>query len=584
MTDLQVWAPRAQQVEVETGGERHPMYRRPDGWWHASILTLTAGEDYAYVLDGRDPLPDPRSEWQPYGVHGPSRLVDHAAFGWTDDRWHGTPLRGRVVYELHVGTFSPEGTFDGVIDHLDHLADLGVDLVELLPVNAFPGRWGWGYEGVDLYAVQASYGGPEGLKRLVDACHARGIGVIMDVVYNHFGPSGNYLPQFGPYLTDKHQTPWGSAVNYDDAGSDEVRRFVLDNAAMWLRDYHCDGLRLDAVHAIIDTSAIHLLSELSAEVGALSAQLGRTLFLIAESDLNDPRVVTPREANGLGMDAQWSDDFHHALHTVLTGEHEGYYGDFGSLDDLAVALTEGYVHGGRFSQHRDRRHGAPYRGLSGHRLLGYLQDHDQVGNRAAGARISTQLSAGLLQVGAALVLTSPFTPLLWMGEEWGARTPWQFFTDHDDVDLGRAITDGRRQEFVAFGWDPSDVPDPQDPATFERSRLDWAELDKDKDAEHSIFAFYRRLIRLRRDLPDLTDPDLDAVTVAYDDDKRWIAVRRGSVAILANLAAGEQRLPTPAPVVDVVLASAEGFMFDADGVTLPAESVAIARLSGPAAM
>jgi maltooligosyltrehalose trehalohydrolase len=584
MTDLQVWAPRAQQVEVETGGERHPMYRRPDGWWHASILTLTAGEDYAYVLDGRDPLPDPRSEWQPYGVHGPSRLVDHAAFGWTDDRWHGTPLRGRVVYELHVGTFSPEGTFDGVIDHLDHLADLGVDLVELLPVNAFPGRWGWGYEGVDLYAVQASYGGPEGLKRLVDACHARGIGVIMDVVYNHFGPSGNYLPQFGPYLTDKHQTPWGSAVNYDDAGSDEVRRFVLDNAAMWLRDYHCDGLRLDAVHAIIDTSAIHLLSELSAEVGALSAQLGRTLFLIAESDLNDPRVVTPREANGLGMDAQWSDDFHHALHTVLTGEHEGYYGDFGSLDDLAVALTEGYVHGGRFSQHRDRRHGAPYRGLSGHRLLGYLQDHDQVGNRAAGARISTQLSAGLLQVGAALVLTSPFTPLLWMGEEWGARTPWQFFTDHDDVDLGRAITDGRRQEFVAFGWDPSDVPDPQDPATFERSRLDWAELDKDKDAEHSIFAFYRRLIRLRRDLPDLTDPDLDAVTVAYDDDKRWIAVRRGSVAILANLAAGEQRLPTPAPVVDVVLASAEGFMFDADGVTLPGESVAIARLSGPAAM
>ncbi|MDX6230265.1 MAG: maltooligosyltrehalose trehalohydrolase [Frankiales bacterium] len=582
MTDLQVWAPRAQQVEVETGGERHPMYRRPDGWWHASILTLTPGEDYAYVLDGRDPLPDPRSEWQPYGVHGPSRLVDHAAFGWTDDRWHGTPLRGRVVYELHVGTFSPEGTFDGVIDHLDHLADLGVDLVELLPVNAFPGRWGWGYEGVDLYAVQASYGGPEGLKRLVDACHARGIGVIMDVVYNHFGPSGNYLQQFGPYLTDKHKTPWGSAVNYDDAGSDEVRRFVLDNAAMWLRDYHCDGLRLDAVHAIIDTSAIHLLSELSAEVGALSAQLGRTLFLIAESDLNDPRVVTPLEANGLGMDAQWSDDFHHALHTVLTGEHEGYYGDFGSLGDLAVALTEGYVHGGRFSQHRDRRHGAPYRGLSGHRLLGYLQDHDQVGNRAAGARISTQLSAGLLQVGAALVLTSPFTPLLWMGEEWGARTPWQFFTDHDDVDLGRAITDGRRQEFVAFGWDPSDVPDPQDPATFERSRLDWAELDKDKEAEHSMFAFYRRLIRLRRDLPDLTDPALDAVTVAYDDDKRWIAVHRGSVAILANLAAGEQRLPTPAPVVDVVLASAEGFMFDADGVTLPAESVAIARLSGSA--
>ncbi|MDX6201349.1 MAG: maltooligosyltrehalose trehalohydrolase [Frankiales bacterium] len=581
MTDLQVWAPNARQVEVETGGERHPMYERADGWWQASILTLTAGDDYAYVLDGGDPLPDPRSAWQPQGVHGPSRLVDHGAFPWTDGKWRGTPLHGSVLYELHVGTFTPDGTFDGVVDRLDHLVELGVDLIELLPVNGFPGRWGWGYEGVDLYAVQDAYGGPEGLKRLVDACHARGIGVIMDVVYNHFGPSGNYLPRFGPYLTDKHKTPWGAAVNYDDAGSDGVRRFVLDNAAMWLRDYHVDGLRLDAVHAIIDTSATHLLAELAAEVEALSAHLGRTLFLIAESDLNDPRVVTPLAANGLGMDAQWSDDFHHALHTVLTREHEGYYSDFGSLDDLAAALTEGYVHSGRFSRHRDRRHGAPYPGLSGHRLLGYLQDHDQVGNRATGSRISTQVSAGLLQVGAALVLTSAFTPMLWMGEEWGARTPWQFFTDHDDVELGRAITDGRRREFVAFGWDPSDVPDPQDPATFERSRLDWAELDLDAQGEHaSILAFYQRLIRLRRELPELTDPWLDAVTVAYDDDKRWIAVHRGSVVILANLAAGEQRLPTPEPVVDVLLASAEGFMFDADGMTLPGESVAIARLSG----
>jgi maltooligosyltrehalose trehalohydrolase len=580
MTDLQVWAPYAGRVEVETGGERHPMYRRPDGWWHASILTLSPGEDYAYVLDGGRPLPDPRSAWQPHGVHGPSRLVDHSTFSWTDGRWRGLPLHGGVVYELHVGTFSPEGTFDGVAERLDHLVDLGVDAIELLPVNAFPGRWGWGYEGVDLFAVQDSYGGPEGLKRLVDACHGRGIGVIMDVVYNHFGPSGNYLPQFGPYLTDKHKTPWGSAVNYDDAGSDEVRRFVLDNAAMWLRDYHCDGLRLDAVHAIIDTSAIHLLAELSAKVEALSAQLGRTLFVIAESDLNDPRVVTPREAGGLGMDAQWSDDFHHALHSVLTGEREGYYSDFGTLADLAAALTGGYVHGGRHSGHRDRRHGAPYRGLSGQRLLGYLQDHDQVGNRAAGGRISTQLSTGLLQVGAALVLASPFTPMLWMGEEWGARTPWQFFTDHDDVELGKAITEGRRREFVAFGWDPSDVPDPQDQATFERSRLDWAELDLNRHGDHSsILGFYQRLIRLRRELPDLTDPSLDAVAVSYDEDKRWIAVRRGNVAILANLGSAEQRLPTPEPVVDVVLSSAEGFMFDADGMTLPGESVAIARLS-----
>jgi maltooligosyltrehalose trehalohydrolase len=577
MTDLQVWAPSAEQVEVETGGERHPMYQRSGGWWHASLLAVSPGDDYAFVLDGGQPLPDPRSAWQPHGVHGPSRVVDHSAFPWTDQRWHGLPLHGGLVYELHVGTFSPEGTFDGVVDRLDHLVDLGVDSIELLPVNAFPGRWGWGYEGVDLYAVHDPYGGPEGLKRLVDACHARGIGVIMDVVYNHFGPSGNYLPQFGPYLTDKHKTPWGSAVNYDDAGSDGVRRFVLDNALMWLRDYHCDGLRLDAVHAIVDTSATHLLAELSAEVEALSAHLGRTLFLIAESDLNDPRVVTPREANGLGMDAQWSDDFHHALHSVLTGERSGYYADFGTLDDLAAALTGGYVHGGQFSRHRDRRHGAPYRGLSGQRLLGYLQDHDQVGNRAAGNRISTQLSTGLLHVGAALLLTSPFTPMLWMGEEWGARTPWQFFTDHDDVELGKAITEGRRREFVAFGWKPEDIPDPQDPATFERSRLDWAERDKDEHA--ALLAFHRRLIRLRRELPELTDPSLDDVTVAYDEDDRWIVVRRGNVAVLANLGDEPRHLPTPEPVVDVALASAEGFMFDADGMTLPGESVAIAKLS-----
>ena len=577
MSDLQVWAPMAEQVQVDTGGERHPLSQRSGGWWHAALPTLSAGGDYTFVLDDGDPLPDPRSAWQPYGVHGPSRRVDHGAFAWTDDRWRGVPLHGSVVYELHVGTFSPEGTFDGVIERLDHLVDLGVDLLELLPVNGFPGQRGWGYDGVALYAVHDAYGGPDGLKRLVDAAHARGLGVIMDVVYNHLGPSGNYLPQYGPYFTDNHHTPWGPAVNYDDAGSDEVRRFVLDNAAMWLRDYHCDGLRLDAVHAIVDTSAIHLLAELSDEVAALSAQLCRTLFTIAESDLNDPRVVSAREANGLGMDAQWSDDFHHALHAALTGEQQGYYSSFGEVDDIATALTEGYVYAGRHAPDRGRRHGAPYH-LPGHRLLGYLQDHDQVGNRATGERISTQVSNGLLMVGAALVLTSPFTPMLFMGEEWGARTPWQFFTDHEEPDLAEAVRQGRRREFAAFGWDPEQIPDPQDPATFERSKLDWAEPDKDDHA--AVLAFYRRLIRLRRDHPDLSHPDLDGVTVAYDDEQRWISVQRGNLAVLANLSDVEQHLPTAAPVVDVLLASAEGFMFDADGMTLPAESVAIARISG----
>jgi maltooligosyltrehalose trehalohydrolase len=580
--DLRVWAPLAETVEVETGGQRSPMSKRAGGWWQAMPPGLSAGDDYMFVLDDGEPLPDPRSAWQPQGVHGPSRVVDHSAFAWTDNRWHGVPLHGSVLYELHVGTFSPEGTFDGVVEHLDHLVDLGVDILELLPVNAFSGSRGWGYDGVALFAVQDSYGGPEGLKRLVDACHARGLGVVMDVVYNHLGPSGNYLPRYGPYFTEKHTTPWGSAVNYDDAGSDEVRRFVLDNALMWLRDYHCDGLRLDAVHAIVDTSAIHILAELADEVATLSAQLGRTMFTIAESDLNDPRMVTPREANGLGMDAQWSDDFHHALHAALTGEVTGYYQDFGTVDDIAAALTEGYVYAGRHARGRGRRHGAPYRGLPGHRLVGYLQDHDQIGNRATGDRISTQLSPGLLKVGAALLLTSPFTPMLFMGEEWGARTPWQFFTDHDEPDLADAVRQGRQREFAAFGWNPEQIPDPQDPATFERSRLDWAERDKDKEAEQSIFEFYKRLIRLRRELPDLSDPTLDAVTVAYDDEERWIVVRRGGIAVLANLADIGRSLPTAEPVVDVVLASADGFIVDSHGMTLPPESVVIARLAGAA--
>ena len=581
MTDLQVWAPSATSVQVESGGKRHPLQQRPGGWWHSSTK-VSPGQDYRFVLDDGDPLPDPRSAWQPNGVHAASRVVDHGGFTWTDQRWRGAPLHGSVIYELHVGTFSPEGTFDGVVERLDHLVELGVDLVELLPVNAFSGSRGWGYDGVALYAVQDSYGGPEGLKRLVDACHAKGLGVIMDVVYNHLGPSGNYLPQYGPYFTEKHHTPWGSAVNYDDAGSDEVRAFVIDNALMWLRDYHCDGLRLDAVHAIVDTSAIHILAEISAAVAALSAQLGRTLFTIAESDLNDPRMVTALESNGLGMDAQWSDDFHHALHAALTGEVSGYYEDFGSVDDIAAALTEGYVYGGRHARGRGRRHGAPYRGLPGHRLVGYLQDHDQIGNRATGDRISTQLSPGLLKVGAALVLTSPFTPMLFMGEEWGARTPWQFFTDHEEPDLAEAVRQGRRKEFEAFGWDPEDIPDPQDPATFERSHLDWAEADKPDHA--STLAFYRRLIQLRHELPDLTDPALDQVTVTYDDAERWIAVRRGGVVVLANLSAEERHLSVGEQVAEVVLAGAEGYVVDTTGVTLPPESVVIARLADASTM
>jgi maltooligosyltrehalose trehalohydrolase len=577
MTALRVWAPYARTVQADVDGERRDMTEGVGGWWELALPPNAHGSDYAFVLDGGEPLPDPRSSWQPRGVHGPSRVVDHTAFAWHDAAWHGRPLAGAVVYELHVGTFSPEGTFDGVVARLDHLVDLGVDFVELLPVNAFPGERGWGYDGVGLYAVQDAYGGPDGLKRLVDACHARGLGVLLDVVYNHLGPSGNYLGRFGPYFTERHRTPWGPAVNYDDAGSDEVRRFVVDNALAWLRDYHCDGLRLDAVHAIVDTSAVHILEELSAEVETLSAALGRTLVLVAESDLNDPRVVRPREAGGYGMDAQWSDDFHHALHAVLTGERDGYYADFGSLDDLAAALTGGYVYTGQHSDYRDRRHGRPYTGLSGHRLLAYLQDHDQVGNRALGERSSVLMSRGRLEIGAALVLTSPFTPMLWMGEEWGASTPWRYFTDHDDPQLADAVRTGRREEFAAFGWDPERVPDPQARETFDRSRLDWSELDSDDHA--ALLSWHRRLIELRRTTPTLADGDLASVQVGYDEDARWLVARRGDIAVVVNLAPSEQRVPVDGPVLDVRLSSREGFAFDPGGVTLAGESVVVVALS-----
>jgi maltooligosyltrehalose trehalohydrolase len=540
------------------------------GWYQADVSAAAAGSDYRFVLDGGHALPDPRSAHQPEGVHGPSRVVDHAAFGWTDHAWRGVHLPSAVIYELHVGTFTPEGTFDGAITRLDHLVDLGVDVVELLPVNEFSGSRGWGYDGVNLYAPHHAYGGPDGLKRLVDACHRRGIGVVMDVVYNHLGPAGNYLARYGPYFTDRYVTPWGQAVNLDGPGSDGVRRFFVDNAVMWLEDYHCDGLRLDAVHAILDASATHLLEELSVRVEELAARLGRHLFLVAESDLNDPRVVRRREVGGYGIDAQWSDDFHHALHSVLTGETTGYYRDFGTMAALATALERAFVHAGGYSPYRQRRHGRLDAGLSGHRFLGYSQNHDQVGNRAAGERTAALVSSARLKVAAALVLTSPFLPLLFQGEEWGAMTPFQYFTDHEDPDLGRAVSAGRRQEFAAFGWDPADVPDPQDPATFERSKLDWSELARHPHRE--LLDWYRRLIRLRREVPELADGRLDRLRTTHDEEGRWLVVLRGRVTIACNLGAGDVRLPAAGRLL---VASEASVSVDEGSVLLPPDSVAL---------
>jgi maltooligosyltrehalose trehalohydrolase len=587
VTELSVWAPFAGSVSVETGDDRQTMSPADGGWWRVDVPSLDHGDDYGFLLDdAADALPDPRSRWQPQGVHGPSRVYDHDRFAWTDAGWRGVALPGAVFYELHVGTFTSEGTLDAVIDRLDHLVELGVDFVELMPVAAFPGVHGWGYDGVHLGAVHEPYGGPDALKRLVDACHERGLGVALDVVYNHLGPSGNYLPSFGPYFTDRHDTPWGVAVNLDDEGSHEVRRWIIDNALMWLRDFHLDALRLDAVHALVDDSDVHLLSELSREVDVLATQLHRPLALVAESDLNQPALVVPRECGGRGMTAQWSDDFHHALHALLTGESQGYYADFAAdpFGAVRTTLTGAFFHAGTWSSFRGAEHGAPVDTANtlGHRFLGYLQDHDQVGNRATGDRITATINPGLAKVGAALVLTSPFTPMLFMGEEWGASTPWQFFTDHQEPALAEAVRAGRRREFAEHGWSASDIPDPQDPATFERSRLDWSELDRAPHAE--MLAWHRALIALRRSEPALRDPRLDEVSVDTDVIERVVVVRRRGLHVVANLAAEPRTIAMSAPVIEVVLASADVTVEWAGArdasATLPSESVAVLRVAG----
>ena len=572
MTAFRVWAPAAGHVALALGPElrdTRPMAKSDGGWWTLEVAEAGAGTDYGFCLDGRPARPDPRSAWQPHGVDGPSRVVDHGEFAWTDGAWRGVHLPSAVVYELHVGTFTPEGTFEAAIDHLDHLVDLGVDLVELMPVAQFGGDRGWGYDGVDLFAPHEAYGGPVGLKRFVDGCHRKHLGVMLDVVYNHLGPAGNYLQEFGPYFTDRHTTNWGDAVNFDGAGSDEVRAFVVDNALMWLGDYHLDGLRLDAVHAIVDTSAVHILEALSTRVRRLAAHAGRPLWLVAESDLNDPRFVRSPELGGYGCDAAWADEFHHAVHAVLTGETSGYYEDFGPLHKLATALRRAWVYAGEYSPHRGRAHGRPPDGLGGERFVVFVQNHDQVGNRATGERITDLTSPARAKVGAALTLLSRFVPMLFQGEEWAASAPFLYFTDHRDAALGRAVSEGRRNEFASFGWSPEDVPDPQDPATFQRSLLDWSEVGR---AEHAVMLeWYRTLLQLRRTLPDLRDP-LAPVETEWDDDEGWLVATRGRVAVAANLGAGTVKLDETGELRAV---SSGSVAIDGGGLVLPPDSVAV---------
>lgn len=578
MTEFRVWAPKPAQVRLDVDGQTHAMTRSADGWWHASVDTAPDAR-YGYLLDD-DPtvLPDPRSPRQPEGVHARSQLWDPAAAAWTDTAWAGRPVEGAVIYELHLGTFTETGTFDSAIDKLDYLVELGVDFVELMPVNSFAGTHGWGYDGVLWYSVHEPYGGPDGLVRFVDACHAKGLGVLIDAVFNHLGPSGNYLPRYGPYLSSA-SNPWGEGINIADADSDEVRRYIIGCALRWMRDFHADGLRLDAVHALVDTTAIHILEELATETDWLAQQLGRPLSLIAESDLNDPRLITRRERGGYGLTGQWADDIHHAIHTAVSGERQGYYADFGSLATLAQTLRHGFFHAATYSSFRHRRHGRPLdtragSGIPATRLVAYTCTHDQVGNRALGDRPSQNLTGGQLAIKAALVLGSPYTTMLFMGEEYAASTPFQFFSSHPEPELAKATAEGRKAEFAEHGWDADEIPDPQDPQTFANSKLDWAEVDTGEHAR--LHRLYRDLIALRRDHPDLADPWLENLTVDYDEGQGWIVVARGRLRIVCNLGAEQVRVPVSG---EVLLAWDEPAVRP-DETELPGHSFAILRSAG----
>lgn len=564
---FRVWAPGAQLVEVELSDGRYPMTRNDAGWWVAG-REARPGDVYLFVVDGR-PLPDPRSREQPAGVSGPSRVVDSDAFSWTDSEWCGFDLAAALIYELHIGTFTPEGTFAAAIEHLDHLVSLGVNAVEIMPVAEFSGTYGWGYDGVALYAPHHAYGGPEGLKSLVNACHNRGLAVVMDVVYNHIGPEGSQLAGYAPYIAPHLSTPWGPAFNFDAHGSDEVREFVLDNAVMWLRDYHCDGLRLDAVQAMLDTSAVHILEAVADRVADLSYGLQRSLWVIAESDLNDPRVVRDPAQGGYGLSAQWSDDFHHSLHVMLTGESGGYYQDFQAFDLLAEALREAFVRPGDYRRYRDRSFGRPIGDVPLTRFVAYAQDHDMVGNRAAGERLSHLLSPERARMAAALTLLSPFVPLLFMGEEWAASTPFLYFTDFSGTPLQQAVDANRRSMFAAFGFDPDTASNPQDAGSFERSKLQWDEIDGMDHA--SMLQWYRDLIALRRVTPALHTGDASAVAVRCDAERRVLVYSNAGTIVACNL--GTTTVSVEEAVgAELLMSSAAG-----EGIALPPESVAVWR-------
>ena len=553
---FRVWAHEAEVVGVELRGARHALVPEGFGVW-STTLPAAHGDPYRYVLDDADGLPDPASRWQPEGLRGPSAVVDPGSFAWTDDAWSGVASADLVIYELHIGTFTPEGTFDAAIAHLGALAELGVTAIEVMPVAEFPGLHGWGYDGVYLSAAQSSYGGPEAFARLVDAAHAAGLAVILDVVYNHVGASGgSALEAFGPYFTEKYSTFWGSAINYDDAGCDPVREWVLQSAEGWICDFHVDGLRLDAIHAIFDGSARPILREIADRVHAQDARA----LVIAESGMNDPVVTRPPAEGGLGHDAAWADDFHHCLRTLLTGEQEGYYADFGAVRDLVKCYHRPFLHDGGWSARRGKRFGAPAFDRPVHEFVVFSANHDQVGNRALGDR----LAAELRPLAAFATLLSPFTPMLWMGEEYGEPAPFQFFSDHIDEEIATATRDGRRREFASFAaFAGEEVPDPQDPATFKRSKLT-------REVDDGLLQLHRDLLRLRRQLPP------GDASATGNEDARWIRVQRGGFQLCMNF--GDAPVLVPAAGAQLLLATRAGdATLEPGGVRLGPRAGAVVR-------
>jgi len=526
--EFTVWAPSLQEVAVQiVAPKQHllPMHKDASGYWKAIASDIEPGTLYFYKLEGTTDRPDPASKFQPQGVHGPSQVVDLSTVSWTDTDWAGISLEETIVYELHVGTFTPEGTFEAIIPQLDALRELGINAIEIMPIAQFPGERNWGYDGAYLYAVQNSYGGPEGFEKLVNACHQHGLAVILDVVYNHFGPEGNYISDFGPYFTQTYKTPWGSAVNFDDACSYGVRNFFIENTLYWFRDYHVDALRLDAIHAIYDLGAKHFLQELGESVAALSEQRGRKLYLIAESDLNDVRVIRDREVGGHGMDAQWSDDFHHSLHTLLTGELAGYYQDFGKCEQLAKAFKESFVYSWQYAANRQRYHGSDAKDFPGHKFVICAQNHDQIGNRMLGERLSQLVPFEALKLAAAAVLLSPNIPLLFMGEEYGEESPFLYFVNHTDPDLVEAVRKGRKEEFKHFHLE-GEFQDPQNLETLHKSQLKW---EQRKLGKHKVLLeLYQQLIQLRRSIPALKNLDKQNLEVSCLEADKLLFLHRWS--------------------------------------------------------